>query len=136
MKKKISVITALAITFLFLMIGCAQGSKNYTVELDGNATTGYSWQYSMSKDGIVKEVSKDYIQDEVKEQKEGEPPLVGMGGKYTFVFEGVSEGEVELNFIYTQEWDKETEPASTAKIVLSVDKNGMVTETRKEIVSN
>ncbi|MEG0251985.1 MAG: protease inhibitor I42 family protein, partial [Christensenellaceae bacterium] len=93
-------------------------------------------QYSMSKDGIVKEVSKDYIQDEVKEQKEGEPPLVGMGGKYTFVFEGVSEGEVELNFIYTQEWDKETEPASTAKIVLSVDKNGMVTETRKEIVSN
>ncbi|MEG2361697.1 MAG: protease inhibitor I42 family protein [Christensenella sp.] len=133
MKKKLCVMIAVVVSVLFVLFGCAAGSKTYNVDLEGNMTTGYSWQYTMSKDGIVKEKSNEYVQDEVEKQKEGEPPLVGMGGMFKFVFEGVSEGEVELDFKYSQEWDETTEPAGTAKIVLSVDKNGNVKEVSKVV---
>jgi flavodoxin len=94
-------------------------AKNYAlVSLDGNPTTGYSWEYRQSKDGVVREVSKKY-----EPQKTS---LAGSGGVFTFVFEGISQGETELTFEYLRPWEKNVKPAQTKKYIFKVSPNKSV----------
>ncbi|MDR1802721.1 MAG: protease inhibitor I42 family protein [Treponema sp.] len=65
-----------------------------TVELKGNPSTGYSWAYTMSPEGVVREVSNDFIQDNAGKR------LIGSGGKFVFTFEAVTAGEAEIIFSY------------------------------------
>ena len=111
MKRKITLLLAslLVITAVFAG-GCAgqtgqQGSgsdsKTATVELEGNPTTGFTWIYTMIPEGIVKELSNDYIQDDADEG------MTGVGGTFIFKFEAVAQGETELSFFYLREWEDE-----------------------------
>lgn len=131
MKKLIFPLAALLLVGLLAACsgGTADGvanSKEVTIQLAGNATTGYSWEYTTSPDGIVEEVSRDYVQDPVSDSQ-----MVGVGGTYIFVFKGLAEGQAEVVFNYAQSWDTSTQPAETVTYVLTVDKDLNVTVTEK-----
>lgn len=140
MKKKGWIrIMALSFCFSVLFSACGQkeehssggaegdgsgSSAQYRIELNGNATTGYSWVYTADPEGIVKEVSSEYLPEE--EGKTGAP------GVFVFVFEGVKEGETTLNFSYVRSWEEEEDP-DTADFLLAVDAEGNITEIEKNL---
>ena len=89
-----------------------------TVELKGNPTTGYTWLYTMSPEGIVREAFSDYIPDKTDDN------VVGSGGKFVFTFEAVSEGEAELVFSYLRVWEEGIPAINTVTYKAVVDDKG------------
>ena len=85
-----------------LSLGCLgiQDQNTVSIELEGNPTTGYTWVYTMSPEGIVREISNKYVPDK------NDGNLVGSGGKFIFTFEAVREGEAELVFSYLRTWEE------------------------------
>ena len=51
------------------------GQKTGQISLEGNPTTGCSWEYSIKTNGIIKEDSNEYKPENTR--------LVGSGGIYT-----------------------------------------------------
>jgi len=118
MKKGLCLLVFLCIIALsFLSFGCSteQGQKTATIELEGNATTGYSWVYTMSPEGVIRELSNEYIPDKTNDG------TVGSGGKYIFTFEAVSGGEAELVFSYLRTWETGVPPLKTVTYKAIVD---------------
>lgn len=124
MKKLLIVVLAVAI-ILSVFAGCAKkdDSNMLTIELEGNPTTGFNWIYEMDREGIVREVSNEFVQDEAKD---GE---VGVGGKFVFTFEGVGEGTVNIDFVCVREWE---DKAAEQEIIyaVTVDKDGKIVESK------
>jgi inhibitor of cysteine peptidase len=101
-----------------------QEAAGIRIELEGNPTTGYSWTYTAGTEGIVKEISADYI------KKETAPGVIGSGGVFVFVFEGLAPGETELRFVYSRPWDS-VEPAREAIYLVRVGVNGSIRAERR-----
>jgi len=103
MKKGSRLSVFLFVTVLSLLsFGCSmtQEQKTATIELKSNATTGYKWVCAISPpEGVVRQVSDEYIPDE---NKEG---VTGAGGKQVFTFEAIAKGEAELVFSYLRTWE-------------------------------
>ena len=112
---------------IILLCGCAgmqvqeQGQTMATVELEGNPTTGYTWVYTMSPEGVAREVSSEYIPDTTN------AAAVGSGGKFVFVFEAVAPGEAELSFSYLRVWEENIPPLRTLTYKLIVDDKNSLT---------
>ena len=100
-----------------LLYGCAgiQKQKTVTVELEGNPTTGFSWVYAMSREGVLREVSSEYVADRA------DKGVVGSGGKFVFTFKAAAAGETDLVFSYLRVWEKETPAGKTVIYRASVD---------------
>ena len=96
-----------------------------TIELEGNITTGYSWEYEITTDGIVVEVYRDYIEGNTDEY------AVGSGGMFTFTFSGVNPGETEIVFKYLRLWEKDIQPERIAIFEAVVDSNNRIRITQK-----
>ena len=106
-----------------LGFGCPSAQKQNTamVELRGNPTTGYTWVYTMSPEGIVREVSEEYVTDKI------DGGLAGSGGKFIFTFEALTTGETELIFSYLRVWEKGTPAAETVVYTVTVDDKNSLT---------
>ena len=115
-----------SICIAFLSFGCESTQEQdaatvrlegniATVELKGNPTTGYSWDYTMSPEGIVREVSSDYVPDKTDDN------VTGSGGKFVFTFEAVSAGEAELVFSYFRPWETDIPALETVTYRAVVD---------------
>jgi len=117
--KKGLLLLVLSVCFLGLAAGCSVQNVQDTavVELEGNATTGYSWQYTITPNGVVKEVSNDYVQNSIIQD------AAGVSGTYTFTFEAVAQGEAEIKFFYSREWEDEP-PLDVAVYKAIVDSDG------------
>ncbi|AKB27956.1 hypothetical protein MSSIT_1237 [Methanosarcina siciliae T4/M] len=74
--------------------------ENFTLQLRGNPTTGYSWQLNVSEGLSI--LSEDYTQDPAPEEATGVP------GTYTWVIQAVSEGSQQVNGEYIQPWENAT----------------------------
>ncbi len=105
------------VSMLFLLFGCAAQSR--TIELKGNVTTGYLWQYTMSEQGIVAETSNAYEDGNI-------PGTTGAGGVFQFTFEGIAPGETDLYFEYIRPWEEGIEPASTVTYHIVVNQNNQI----------
>ena len=128
MKKSLCLFEFLCITALsFLLLQCtaAQEQKTITVELEGNATTGYTWVYTMSPEGVISELSNEYIPGKTNEG------AVGAGGKYIFTFEAIAEGEAELVFSYLRKWETGVPPLKTETYKAIVDNKNNLTLIKK-----
>ena len=86
----------------------------YEIKLEGNLTTGYSWEYTMEPEGIIKEIDNQY-NDESEEER-----IVGEGGEFVFTFQSVKPGETTLTFEYRRPWEEE-EPLETKTFIATVD---------------
>ena len=121
-KSSMFLVLLLLICIAALGLGCSatQKQKTATVELTGNPTTGYTWVYTMSPEGVVAEVSNEYIADKTN------GAVVGSGGKFIFTFEALTAGEAELVFSYLRVWEKNIPAVETTVYrVIVDDKNGL-----------
>jgi predicted secreted protein len=117
MKKHLGLLLVLCAAMLAL--GCSEAQDSMaTIKLEANATTGYTWVYAMTPEGVVREVSNEYIPDN------NPTNMSGVGGKHVFTFEAISAGEAELVFSYIRpsEQDVPAEKTVTYKAVVN-DKN-------------
>ncbi len=97
MKKFISAITAIV-----LLCGCsaANSKRVFTIELDENPTTGYSWSYTIEQPDMVKELENSY-----HEPQSSDPTVLGAGGKRIYKFETINDGIVTFTFSYARPWE-------------------------------
>lgn len=90
----------------------ATAGKEFTISLDSNRSTGFSWQLAKPLDGtLVKSVKNDYQQ---APQAPGSPPIVGAPGKEVWTFKAVKSGKTTIEFKYVRVWEKDKAPAKTA----------------------
>ena len=85
----------------------------FEVQLDGNPTTGYQWQYAETKSASVRQLTK-------AQYKASQPARIGSGGDFTFRFKAEKPGSATLNFLYIRPWEKNISPARTFKINVEV----------------
>ncbi|MDR1390257.1 MAG: protease inhibitor I42 family protein [Treponema sp.] len=93
------------------------------IELPGNITTGYSWSYTSSQAGIIREkAAGEYV--------EGAAVRAGAGGSFTFVFEPLKPGTTTLRFSYARPWESRP-PSAGAVYVITVDQSLGVSAVRQ-----
>ena len=102
-----------------------QGQNTAAIELEGNPTTGYTWVYTMSPEGIAREVSNKYIPNKTNKAR------AGSGGKFVFIFEAITAGEAELAFSYLRVWEEDTPPLRTVIYKVIVDDKNNLTLTEE-----
>ena len=106
MKKLGLLFTVLCLALLVTVAVQAEpAGRTVSVILDENPTTGYGWTFVMNPDGIIREVSSDYVQDP------GSENLMGAGGKRTWLFEGIAQGDTALRFTYARPTEAGVPPA-------------------------
>jgi inhibitor of cysteine peptidase len=83
-----------------------------TVTLEGNPTTGYSWELSEYDTAVVQAVGEpDYKSDS---------KMMGSGGVYTFTLEALEPGTSTVKFIYHRSWEEGVEPIEVFEVTLNV----------------
>ena len=91
--------------------------REFTIVLNSNPTTGYSWRLAQPLDEkVLKLVNQEYLEP----TPAGKTPMVGAGGKEVWAFSALSQGNIEINMEYVRPWEKEPTPAEklTFKVVI------------------
>jgi len=85
---------------------------SFTLMLDSNPTTGYSWTASYDEK-ILALAARHY-------QQAGEGNVMGQGGKDTWIFKALQAGTTEIKMTYSRSWES-VEPIKTftLKIVIA-----------------
>ena len=87
--------------------------KTFTIALDANATTGYSWSQTVGDKTVVTFVSNEYAAEA------RDPQVVGGGGTDTFAFKAVGKGTTTITLNYARPWES-VPPAQTRTITVTV----------------
>ncbi|MGC1384233.1 MAG: protease inhibitor I42 family protein [Candidatus Acidiferrales bacterium] len=88
--------------------------QDFTITLEGNRSTGYSWQLATKPDSkLIQKVAETY-----RSQSPGTP---GAGEDNRFVFHAKSKGTADLTFNSVRPWEKGVAPAKTAKYHVLID---------------
>ena len=87
--------------------------QTLVVTLEGNPTTGYSWEVAEPLD---EQVLRQVGEAEFKQESD----LVGAGGVQILRFEAVSAGTMTLKLVYHRPWEKDVEPLETYSIQVVV----------------
>ena len=88
------------------------------VELYANPTSGYMWEYSYDKNGIIALTEEYYLPDPSAILSSG-------GGTQKFTFRAIGTGTVNVTFRYVKKPGKDV--ASTYVYSYSVDDTGKIT---------
>ncbi len=81
-----------------------------TINLKGNATTGYTW--SVFNDGTP------YLKFRKEQYDATNPELIGSGGISTFKFEALKKGTATIEFKYGRTWELSSIKSATFKITV------------------
>lgn len=76
--------------------------EDFSIILDANATTGYTWEPSFDA-AYFKMGEKIYEPTEAA--SEGDVQLMGVGGKEIFPFTALKAGENKIIFVYRRPWE-------------------------------
>jgi inhibitor of cysteine peptidase len=87
--------------------------ESITHELEGNPTTGYTWQYKAENPEIVK-----ITEEIVSENKDG---MVGTPSKFKYKIEGAKAGSTQILFTYQRSWEKDVAPAQIDTLTVNVE---------------
>lgn len=74
-----------------------QNGDSFTLSLESNPTTGYSWQADFDAE-YLQLVDSRFI-------SEAGPEIVGAGGQEEFDFLALKAGETEITFFYSRPWE-------------------------------
>ena len=88
----------------------------FSVMLEGNPTTGYTWEVDKGLD-----TSALALAGEPLFMSQGQPGMVGAGGNFLFSF--ITQGkiaEVPLKLVYHRSWE-DSEPAKTFTLTVRID---------------
>lgn len=94
----------------------AKVGQEFTIALESNPTTGYSWQLAGDLDEeIVEEIGSEYVQEPGSEE------MVGAGGTEYWTFKASGAGETTISLEYVRPWEEEEPPVETADFDVEVD---------------
>jgi len=82
-----------------------------TVTLEGNPTTGYSWELGELDSAVVELVGEPDYKTDTK--------MFGSGGTYTFTLKAVAPGATTVKLIYHRSWE-DAEPEKVFEVTLNV----------------
>lgn len=114
-------IAATLMLCVFLSIGCAnkpaisnyfadsnfitaKSGEIFSITLESNPTTGYSWSIEEPLPEILQKVSNEYKPDDTYGD------IVGSGGHEIWTFKAISKGNTTLTFQYSRHWEKDVPP--------------------------
>jgi predicted secreted protein len=89
-----------------------QQDSKFSISLQQNASTGYSWSYKANTD-TIKLVDQKTIDNNPK-------GLVGAPTKGVWTFKANSSGKYEIVFSYSRSWEKNKKAAKTIKYQITV----------------
>ncbi len=87
--------------------------ESITHELEGNPSTGYTWQYKAETPEIIK-----ITEEIVSENKEG---MVGTPSKFKYIIEGLKTGSTQIIFTYQRSWETDVPPAQSDTLTVNVE---------------
>lgn len=87
--------------------------QTLVVTLEGNPTTGYSWEVAEPLD---EQVLRQVGEAEFKAESE----LVGAGGVQILRFEAANTGTTTLKLVYHRPWEKDVDPLETYSLQVVV----------------
>ncbi len=83
-----------------------------TISLEGNPSTGYSWEVAESDQVVVRQVGEPEFA--------AQSNLLGAAEMETLHFEAVGAGQTTLKLVYHRPWEKDVEPLQTFAIEVVV----------------
>ncbi len=87
--------------------------QTLVVTLEGNPTTGYSWEVA---EPLNEQVLRQAGEPEFKQESDA----LGAGGVQILRFEAVNAGKFTLKLVYHRSWEKDVEPLETYSIEVVV----------------
>lgn len=87
--------------------------QEFAVTLEGNLTTGYTWEMVTAERAVVEQVGEADF--------ESESNRVGAGGHITLNFKALSPGNQTLQLVYHRPWEEDVAPIDTFSVSLVVD---------------
>jgi len=87
--------------------------QTLVVTLEGNPTTGYSWEVAEPLD---EQVLRQAGEAEFKQESEA----LGAGGVQILRFEAVNAGQITLKLVYHRPWEEGVEPLETYSLQVVV----------------
>ena len=86
--------------------------ETFTVSLEGNPTTGYSWEVAGIEPAVVALVGEpDYKSDS---------NLIGSGGMFKFTFKAAAPGTSSVKLVYHRPWEEDVEPLEVFEVTVNV----------------
>ncbi|MFN2159855.1 MAG: protease inhibitor I42 family protein [Anaerolineales bacterium] len=82
------------------------------VSLEGNPTTGYSWEAAYLEDQILRQAGDPEFTPETD--------LIGSGGVQTLRFEAVKSGQTTLKLVYRRPWEGDVNLLKTFSVKVVV----------------
>ena len=82
------------------------------VVLEGNPTTGYTWEITSKDSPVLKKVKAPEFKPQSK--------LIGSGGKFTFQFKAARSGKAALKLVYHRSWEKKVPSERTFQLNITV----------------
>ena len=100
--------------------------KSIVVQLEGNITTGFSWELKSLKGESLKQTGKiQYVSNEAHKRFAGGP------GKFFATFKAVKAGSGTIELVYIRPWEKNTPPNKTFTLTIKVEKPSTTQPTSK-----
>jgi inhibitor of cysteine peptidase len=87
--------------------------QTLVVTLEGNPTTGYSWE-------VAEPLNEQVLRQVGEAEFKAESDRVGAGGVQILRFEAVNAGKTTLELVYHRPWEKDVEPLETYSIQVVV----------------
>ena len=85
--------------------------QTYSIDLDSNPTTGYSWKLASPTNSVFMLVTNSY------EQGKHPNGMVGVGGVEHWTFKSIQKGRAELTLEYMRPWEKVAVKTNSLTIV-------------------
>lgn len=92
----------------------------FEIELEGNASTGYTWQIVSYDSTVIKQVGE-------KEYKANDD-RTGSAGTYTYKFQTIGDGQTTLVLVYKRKWEEHTLHDKTFEMKVVVGTMGRILE--------
>ncbi|NCC51415.1 MAG: hypothetical protein EOM20_09395 [Spartobacteria bacterium] len=90
----------------------------FEIELEGNITTGYTWENVSESSGAVEQVG------EAEYKAAGN--RLGSGGIFTFKFKAAAAGSAVIKLVYHRTFEKDAPPADTFEMKIVVGMMGQI----------
>jgi len=87
--------------------------ETFLVKLEGNPTTGYTWEAQGLDTQTLKQVGEAVFESST-------PGLVGAGGTLTLTFKALKPGVTPLMLVYHCSWETDIPPAETFTLQVTV----------------
>ncbi len=89
-----------------------KAGQTLVVSLEGNPTTGYTWEAAELDEQVLRQVGEAEFKPETD--------AIGSGGVQTLRFETVSSGQTTLKLVYHRPWEEDVEPSEIFSVQVVV----------------